>query len=1638
MTLPMNIILGLPEPARGRWQPLRAGILNLFLYDEQVFAFHNGRLLLRGNNGTGKSMALEVLLPYLMDAELTPSRLSTFGGRDRNMYLWLIGFDKTGARTSERGYTWVEFGRRLPNGSREYFSAGAMLEGTRDSPVKAHYFTTAARIGVDFSVGKPGIEPLNAKQLAAALAEQTASGRPGCVHPDAAAHRSAVNDTLYRLSPARYAALRRTLLQLRRPKLSDKLDERGLNDVLRDSLPPVSDVIVDDLAEGFERLDRHATAVAELEETIRHLRRIRDGYCSYARIASAARADAVAAAESAISAIGEKATAAHAAHASAESALTAINARRREIDTNLARNRGRTTILTRYEAYGKGQDVEPLRELVTSLRSSAAHAAETARRAEQVHSADAASSDRAIDDAVTARERSAAEREQAVGQARLAHADALDGELAAALDVLTGPDVRDEDALEGLLTDARALIDHLDDKAGAWAAEVGSLVSLSGVAREHAAALASARSETRRAQAEVGDAEQDLNKRLEDDSEITLAWIGEIGAWAERSAQLRAGQAPPLPWDPATAFEHAPRWATEAAAARTAALIAEQETDLAAARARDDARAAAAAAVTRVHELADLLVAAGDAATTHAQALVGYRDAVVAWAAAAVELPRGEAPPDLLALHLEDVREAASAWATQAGTARTRELLAEQADVATEIERISGIIAPLAARECYLAEGGLPEPAAPLTRQASRGGRVGAPFYLLVDFASSADEADRLGLEAAAIGSGVADAWLSPDGRLLSGDDSEPLLDTQMDAWTHSSPGTTLAGVLVADEGCATAGVPADVVTSALARVACARSAQEAGPEAHLVLGCDGSWRAGALTGAHRVDNVTLIGARNRELARLSELAEVRRQLREHREELAGFETWSGEITNGLACVDSERAGLPGDERVRELRDAARDAAAGVSHATVGMRAVIADAAQSPEPIAGLDEASACVGASDLAASLGRLVEDVLAAPSIAAPATPLRRLAEQARMLAAQWSAAAAGLRARADDCRAACAAVEEERTAIPDAGRVREARSNVATASAGLAGARARLAIREKEEDTAAERSSTSSAALRAGLLAHSLPADCNAGALADAVGRYRSGAERWLRAGIDELRALGTAQLAQARSIASADPAERERDEAGKRSTTLLEKESELETLTSKYGSDYEAIVAELERLGEEQDRLEQESTGLSAKESTQVQARATAEAELGVLDQRRAEAESARGDASVAFLAAHRLGLFAIAGLPDAPAGADTARGTGTQPEVVTSIGVRAGRDWARAVREFVGDRVTRDATAVEAAANRVNEIRYHLEPNLAGKVSVRDEQRDGLLLLQASRGTHTLPLAEMIAVLIDEHVRDQHLLAQHETELFRKFLADTTRREVTTKVRDARTAIKSMSKLMSSHPTGSGIQVRLNWAPDEKNAPGMQEIVALMAKDAPLESERARLQDFFRSHVAAIRATADADYKSQMGRLLDYRQWWRFTVSFRRAPDQPYEPLTSKAHGSLSGGEKAVCLHLPLFAAAASYCNSAGVLAIEPDGSESPGSPRLILLDEVFAGVDEDNRGDLFELVRALDLDLVATSESEQGFYSQLDGIAVYHLVGAADALLGSRTLWDGNTIHRLLDLDAAMKADKGPTSGNAA
>ncbi len=82
-------------------------MLNVWQYDEQVFDFADGRLLLRGANGAGKSKTMEMLLPFVLDGD--KARL-TASGRHHTSLLWLMldGYDGQ-ART---GYLWVEFGRR--------------------------------------------------------------------------------------------------------------------------------------------------------------------------------------------------------------------------------------------------------------------------------------------------------------------------------------------------------------------------------------------------------------------------------------------------------------------------------------------------------------------------------------------------------------------------------------------------------------------------------------------------------------------------------------------------------------------------------------------------------------------------------------------------------------------------------------------------------------------------------------------------------------------------------------------------------------------------------------------------------------------------------------------------------------------------------------------------------------------------------------------------------------------------------------------------------------------------------------------------------------------------------------------------------------------------------------------------------------------------------------------------------------------------------------------------------------------------------------------------------------------------------------------------------------------------------------
>jgi hypothetical protein len=227
-----------------------------------------------------------------------------------------------------------------------------------------------------------------------------------------------------------------------------------------------------------------------------------------------------------------------------------------------------------------------------------------------------------------------------------------------------------------------------------------------------------------------------------------------------------------------------------------------------------------------------------------------------------------------------------------------------------------------------------------------------------------------------------------------------------------------------------------------------------------------------------------------------------------------------------------------------------------------------------------------------------------------------------------------------------------------------------------------------------------------------------------------------------------------------------------------------------------------------------------------------------------------------------------------------------------------------------------------------------------------------------------------------------------LLGEHERKLIEQFLSGEAHDHLAARLRQARALVDRMNAALEGRKTASGAQVRLSWEVEDELA-GAKAAVALFLRAGHLltEANRAALEGFLQDRLALARdAEGTKPLQERMLEALDYRPWHRFVVEHRAAPGQVWTPLTRKAHASGSGGKKAVMLHLPLFAAAAAFYDAA-----------QPGAPRLIALDEAFAGIDRPMRGQLMGLLAEFDLDFIMTSYEEWGFYAELDGLSTYHL-----------------------------------------
>jgi uncharacterized protein (TIGR02680 family) len=607
----------------------------------------------------------------------------------------------------------------------------------------------------------------------------------------------------------------------------------------------------------------------------------------------------------------------------------------------------------------------------------------------------------------------------------------------------------------------------------------------------------------------------------------------------------------------------------------------------------------------------------------------------------------------------------------------------------------------------------------------------------------------------------------------------------------------------------------------------------------------------------------------------------------------------------------------------------------------------------------------------------------------------PARERARRTRI--AELDARLAELDVQLGELDARLRTIDQRRRTVDDEQRRRPSHAAVSAARDELGNADATVGacdddVRRRVDDLRAytERVAAALKALSAVATEQRLPTDAVAlEGVADAVENLRLVGDQWLEA-VTEARharhgAHDSAQRAE-RSVATAAEFTETAESRERHADSLRVR---VETVEASVGADYRQVVEQIDALRRKRSGIEIE---LKAERATLSEL----QRKIGELDTQRS-VDSRERDAAVSTRdsAAERFRHLAGGTLaPDAGL------------EIDTGDGIRASLDAARAVAAELSA-VPHESKHIRDAEGQLAEEMHSAQQTLADRADLALELDDDIHVFTATVDGVRVGAARLYEALRAERDRSREDITSAERELFDKTLTGDTRRELAARIRQANELVDAMNERLVQVRTASQVAVQLVWQVDRELPAGTRSARDLLLKD-PVhlsESEREALHRFFRDRIDQARsADTAATWEQQLMQVFDYTEWHQFVVKIDRGRGDGWQLLTKRLHGALSGGEKAIALHLPLFAAVAAHYEAV------------PSAPRLILLDEVFVGVDVVNRGQVFKLLASLDLDLVLTSDHEWCTYQELDGIAIHQLItgdGDDDAVTTARFVWDG-------------------------
>ena len=254
-----------------RWRLVAAGLSNVWRFGDLELHADSGRLLLRGPNGTGKTTALEALMPYLLD--LNAARMSAGKARTTN----LSALMREGAAGKRRcGYAWLT----LDGPDEGIWSFGVRIQYSEGAspPVRVVPYAIPGRPLHELKLYGPARSPLTPEQF-----EQAVESSGGQIFETEEAYVSHLAARLFGVPDREaIATLATRLRQVRNPALLSDLSPQAAADALRESLPGVAEDVISATAEALAESDATREAFARDKEAAEVLKDFRAVWCAHA------------------------------------------------------------------------------------------------------------------------------------------------------------------------------------------------------------------------------------------------------------------------------------------------------------------------------------------------------------------------------------------------------------------------------------------------------------------------------------------------------------------------------------------------------------------------------------------------------------------------------------------------------------------------------------------------------------------------------------------------------------------------------------------------------------------------------------------------------------------------------------------------------------------------------------------------------------------------------------------------------------------------------------------------------------------------------------------------------------------------------------------------------------------------------------------------------------------------------------------------------------------------------------------------------------------------------------------------------------------------------------------------------------